>query len=156
ALTGVRRLRAFRSLIAEAFLELVERALHVLEAPREVVRLTSELVALLLHLAQAALEILHRLGATDHEIARVGVHQPGRGAGTDDEAEQQGEQESDDDHGSFPFSGRVSARSPAPPRARRRPATRARAARPGARRRPDRPTHGPADSHVAARAPRRR
>ena len=56
-LTRTRRLPAFRSLILEAFLQLVERALHALEAPREVVRLTSELVALLLHLAQAALEI---------------------------------------------------------------------------------------------------
>src|SRR6516225_3289413 len=120
ALPGARRLLAFRCLIAEAFLEFVERALHALETPREVVRLTSELVALLLHLPQAALEILHDLGATDHEIARIRVHQPQRGAGTDDEAEQQGEQESDDDHGSFPPSGRVSARSPAPPRARRR------------------------------------
>src|SRR5262249_12451898 len=154
--TGVRRLRAFRSLIAEAFLELVERALHALEAPREVVRLTSELVALLLHLAQAPLEILHRLGATDHEIARVGVHQPERGAGTDDEAEQQGEQESDDDQDALACTARVGARCPALPGSRRGPAPRARAARPGARRRPDRPMHGPADSHGAARAPRRR
>src|SRR5262249_48872333 len=155
ALSPVWCLFLLRRLTPEALLEVVERGLHAFEPPREVVRLPAEPVTLLLNLAQAALEILHHLGTADHEIAGARVDQPQRGAGADDEAEQQGEQKADDDHDPSPPSARVSARSPAPPRARPPAASHATAGRRAARRRPDRPRHVPGDSRAGARAPRR-
>src|SRR5207249_7998434 len=55
--------------LAEAALELAERCLHAARAVDDVVELAAELIALLLDIAQAALEVLHRLGAADHEVA---------------------------------------------------------------------------------------
>src|SRR5262249_34560932 len=60
----------------EATLELVEHVLHAPGAHRDILERPGERVALLLQVPHLALEILHDLGALDHEITRAGLYEP--------------------------------------------------------------------------------
>src|SRR5881296_366410 len=97
--------------LAEAALELAERRLHAARAADDVVELAAELVALLLDLTQTALEVLHRLGAADHEVAGAGMDQVEDAPGAQHEAQEQREEEADHCHRHSRSAARRSSRT---------------------------------------------
>src|SRR5437879_8781633 len=97
--------------LAEAALELAERWVHAARRVDEVVEQAAELIALLLDVAQAALEVLHRLGAADHEVAGARVDQVEDASRPQHEAEQEREQEADHGHGHSRSAARRSSRT---------------------------------------------
>src|SRR5437667_307112 len=97
--------------LAEAALEVAERRLHAARPADDVLELAAELIALLLDVAQAPLEVLHGLGAPDHEVAGARVDQVEDAPRAQHEPEQQREEEADHGHGHSRSAARRSSRT---------------------------------------------
>src|SRR5581483_9399777 len=108
---GLPRLLELLLEVAEAALELRERRLHPSRAPDDVVELAAELIALLLDVREAMLEVLHRVGPRDDEVRGSRLHGPERRAGAEHEAEQQREQEARHTRHHPPFRSPVASAS---------------------------------------------